>query len=95
MPRTARDHQKDRISGAIRGDAIRGALSWPIAKRSVTVMLVIGTVLNLINQGDALLFSGPVNWWKVVLTYCVPFCVASYGAYCAFCTGKGRGKEID
>jgi hypothetical protein len=29
-------------------------------------------VLNLINQGDALLGMVSINWLKLVLTYCVP-----------------------
>jgi hypothetical protein len=48
------------------------------------VAVVIGTVLNLINQGPEI-FSGhwPI-WWKLILTYFVPFAVASYGSYAAF-----------
>ena len=54
----------------------------PMLRRSLVVTVVVGTVLTLLNQGD-ILFAG--NWpgalyWKVPLTYCVPFCVASYGA---------------
>jgi hypothetical protein len=48
------------------------------------VTLVVGTALNLINQGPEML-SG--NWpvvWKLLLTYVVPFLVASYGSYAAF-----------
>lgn len=41
---------------------------------------VIGTVLNLINQGDALFGGGSVNWLKISLTYLVPYCVSTYGA---------------
>jgi len=46
------------------------------------VALVVGSILTLLNQGD-ILFAG--NWvgamyWKIPLTYCVPFCVATYGA---------------
>ncbi|MBM3942738.1 MAG: phosphoenolpyruvate protein kinase [SAR202 cluster bacterium] len=44
--------------------------------------LVVGTALTLLNQGDTLL-SGHWNqalYWKIPLTYCVPFLVASYGA---------------
>jgi hypothetical protein len=63
--------------------ALRHALSWPIARRSLATMLIVGSVLNIINQGDALLLSGPINWWKIAITYCVPFCVATYGAYAA------------
>jgi hypothetical protein len=37
-------------------------------------------VLNLINQGDAILAGGSINWLKVALTYAVPYCVSTYGA---------------
>ena len=47
------------------------------------VAVVVGSVLNLINQGDALLSGGPINWLKLCLTYCVPFCVSLYGAHSA------------
>ena len=63
---------------------LRLALGWPVAKRSLMVMVVVGSILNVINQGDVMLAGGAVNWWKVALTYCVPFCVATYGAFCAF-----------
>ena len=48
--------------------------------RSFCVALVVGTILNLINQGDALFGPGAVNWFKVVLTYMVPYAVSTYGA---------------
>ncbi|MFK7895886.1 MAG: nitrate/nitrite transporter NrtS [Myxococcota bacterium] len=52
-------------------------------KRSAKVAVVVGTLLVLLNQGDAI-FAGPpfaqTLLWKVPLTYCVPFCVATYGA---------------
>jgi hypothetical protein len=44
------------------------------------VALVVGTVLNLINQGDALIAGQHIIIVKVVLTYMVPYCVATYGA---------------
>ena len=58
--------------------------TWRSVRRSLAVALLIGTVLNTINQG-AEIFTGhwPV-WWKLLLTYSVPFCVASYGSYAAF-----------
>jgi hypothetical protein len=43
---------------------------------------VVGTLLTLLNQGDFLI-SGNWNtalYWKIPLTYCVPFLVATYGA---------------
>lgn len=56
------------------------ALTDGVPRRSLYVALVVGTVLNLINQGDALLAMGHVNWLKVVLTYCVPYAMCTYGA---------------
>ncbi len=51
--------------------------------RSFYVALVVGTILNLINQGDALFGAAPVNWFKIALTYCVPYLVCTYGAVSA------------
>ena len=55
-------------------------------RRSLTVALVIGTLLNAINQGPEILTGQWPVWWKLLLTYAVPFCVASYGSYAAFRT---------
>lgn len=51
-----------------------------IPKRALTVALIVGTILNLINQGDALVTGAAVNWFKVALTYMVPYCVNTHGA---------------
>ena len=56
------------------------AISDGVPRRSLYVALIVGTVLNLINQGDALLGMASINWWKLVLTYCVPYAVCTYGA---------------
>ena len=56
------------------------AVSDGVPQRSLTVALVVGTVLNLINQGDAIFGTTSVNWLKLVLTYCVPYVVCTYGA---------------
>ena len=72
------------VSSHTWADALRSALAWPVSKRSLMIMVVVGSILNIINQGDAILTGGAISWWKVALTYCVPFCVATYGACCAF-----------
>lgn len=59
------------------------AFSDGIPRRSFYVALVVGTVLNLINQGDAIFGSGPINWLKLALTYVVPYAVCTYGAVAA------------
>jgi len=51
-----------------------------IVRRSAIIALVVGTILNIINQGDALVSGAPLVAWKIVLTYCVPYCVSTYGA---------------
>jgi hypothetical protein len=53
----------------------------PVLKRSFTAHIVVGTVLTMLNQGDAL-FSGQLSnahFWKIPLTYCIPLPVATYG----------------
>jgi len=65
------------------GDALKQVFSWPIAKRSVVVAIVVGTILNAINQGPEIWAGEDVILWKLLMTYCVPFLVASYGAYSA------------
>ena len=67
------------------------AVSDGIPLRSFRVALVVGTVLNLINQGDALFGGQAVNWVKIVLTYIVPYCVGTYGAVSYRMSVRGRG----
>ena len=51
-------------------------------RRSIVIALVVGTILTAINQGNVLLDGNfPSSlYWKIPLTYCVPFCVATAGA---------------
>jgi len=51
-----------------------------VPRRSLIVALVVGSVLNLINQGDALFAGRPIDWLKILLTFAVPYCVSTYGA---------------
>ena len=53
-------------------------------KKAVFTALVVGTLLTAINQGDLILSGLAPPAWKVVLTYCVPYCVTTWGAI----TGK-------
>ena len=55
---------------------------WPMLRRSLLTALVVGTILIILNHGGKL-FSGswaPALYWKVPLTYCVPFLVTTWGA---------------
>lgn len=55
------------------------ASSAGVPGRSLRVALVVGAVLNIINQGDALLGAAPVHWLKAILTFFVPYAVSTYG----------------
>ena len=49
---------------------------------AVKLAVIVGLILNLINQGDAI-FRGSfaeVHWIKFCLTFCVPFCVSVFSA---------------
>ena len=54
-------------------------------RRSSRVALVVGSILVAINYGDRLLAGtlGPLEFAKIGLTYCVPYCVATYAAVSA------------
>jgi hypothetical protein len=55
----------------------------PMLWRAVKAAVFVGTVLTLLNQGDALLAGEPLPTalaWKIPLTFVVPFCVTIYGA---------------
>jgi hypothetical protein len=61
-------------------DACWYAVSDGVPRRSLWVALVVGTILNLINQGDALLAGQRLDFAKLALTYIVPYIVSTYGA---------------
>jgi hypothetical protein len=58
----------------------RCCVSDGVPRRSFIVALIVGAILNLINQGDALWSGGKLNFTKLILTFAVPYCVATYGA---------------
>lgn len=47
---------------------------------ALKVALVVGSLLNLVNQGGSLLSGGPINLTQMLLNFVVPFCVSSYSA---------------
>jgi len=50
--------------------------------RALQVSAFVGTLLTIINQGDLLIKGAweSVNLLKVLLTYCVPYCVSTYSS---------------
>ena len=61
-------------------DFLRLAFGHGTLKRALLTTMVVGTILTLINHGDIILEGGSLNYVKVSLTYCVPFCVTTWGA---------------
>ncbi len=51
-----------------------------IALPALKVALVVGSLLNLVNQGGNLLDGLPLNSMQMLLNFIVPFCVSSYSA---------------
>ncbi|MEP4547499.1 MAG: hypothetical protein ABJ000_15075 [Saccharospirillum sp.] len=48
---------------------------------SLKIALFVGTLLNLINQGDVLWGDGTVSIPHLMMNYAVPFCLAWYSAW--------------
>ena len=61
-------------------------------KSAIKVSLIVGVILNLINQGEAIfgLNYTAINYYKLLLTFSVPFLVS---VYASFQTKKVINKE--
>jgi hypothetical protein len=68
----------------------RSCVSDGVPGRSFIVALIVGAILNLINQGEALFGGDRLNFTKLILTFAVPYCVATYGAV-SFRLSASRG----
>jgi len=69
--------------GLLRKCARCSLLDRALFRRSAIVALIVGTALVALNQGDKLLagdYPWATAWYKIPLTYMVPFMVATYGA---------------
>jgi hypothetical protein len=69
--------------GGVMPRCLRCALQFgPMLRRSLAVATVVGSILTAINQGNIILDGDfpPALYWKIPLTYSVPFCVATTGA---------------
>ena len=49
-------------------------------KKALLTSLFVGTILTLINHGDTILIDKKnPNYFKIILTYFVPYCVTTWG----------------
>jgi phosphoribosylformylglycinamidine synthase len=60
--------------------ALATACQPAIVRRAFIMAAVVGPILTLINQGDALFSDVPFNFWKAGLTFAVPYLVATASA---------------
>jgi hypothetical protein len=51
-----------------------------IVIRGIIVALLVGTILTAINQFERVVALEALNWWKLALSYLVPFCVSVFSA---------------
>ena len=58
-------------------------LDWNTQRRALMVAIIVGTILNLINQWDAIFGAADIVVLKALLTYCVPYCVSSFSSVAA------------
>ncbi|MDC5706792.1 nitrate/nitrite transporter NrtS [Vibrio europaeus] len=58
-------------------------MNYVVIKRAIVIALVVGTLLNIINQYDAIFGASSLNWLKACLTYCVPFSVSLFSSWLA------------
>lgn len=59
---------------------LRLACERPIVLAALKVAAVVGTVLNLVNQGAPFLAGEALNIPQLLMNFFVPYCVSSYSA---------------
>jgi len=59
---------------------LQAALLPDIVRNALKIALLVGSVLNIINQGNHWLQDHQIVWWSLFLNYLVPYCVSSYSA---------------
>lgn len=69
------------------------AVQGRVYPRSARVSLLVGTVLNLINQPEWLFGMAPLHPFKFLFTYLVPFLVATYGAVAVVQARACHGRD--
>jgi hypothetical protein len=71
-------------------EALRVVAYRPHLRRTIRIALVVGSVLFAINQLDVVLRGDAtaIVWFKIGLTYVVPFCVSNAGILIATSTRR-------
>jgi len=58
------------------------AMEASVRKRALRVALIVGSILAVVNHGDVVLIGQETTtvWIKIVLTFLVPYCVATFAS---------------
>jgi hypothetical protein len=72
--------QENSVESGGAGRYMAVARSRHVLLPSLKIALVVGSVLNAINQGPALLAGSELDWLNLSLNFLVPYCVATYSA---------------
>ena len=70
----------NRAGGSVMKCARCAYRHWPMLRRSILTAVVVGTIITALNQGNVIVGGNWVNelFWKIPLSYMVPFSVATY-----------------
>ncbi|MEH6467793.1 MAG: nitrate/nitrite transporter NrtS [Porticoccus sp.] len=69
-------------------------MNFFLQKHFFIIALVVGTLLNLINQGDVILSGDKLSYIKISLTYCVPYAVASMSSWLTLRSVRLRSERL-
>ena len=71
------------------------ALSRMVVIQAIKVAIIVGTILALINHGEKVLSLSlsSQDWFKVILTYLVPYSVSTWSAVATIRTKKIKESE--
>jgi hypothetical protein len=56
--------------------AVASYVDAAMLRRSLLVAAIVGTTLMSVNEGPLFMFGPAVDYFKMVLTFCVPFIVS-------------------
>ena len=61
------------------------AIRSDVLFRAFKMASIVGIVLAIINHGDHILLGTmtTINWIKIIITFCVPFCVSTISSVLA------------
>jgi len=71
---------------------LQTAMRPEVVKRSRRVAILVGTILVAINYFDRIYVGDltPIDYIKMLMTYCVPFCVSTHASVSAIMEHQGR-----